>query len=256
MFKYFNKASKMLSNYFKHDEEIDGKDVENIEEDLIYLNSQIVLWKEDNSYDDENFNQLFEFRFNNKYMIYNLTNRKINFKKDTDKIIDFKAPDYPSYTLEFLLTFAISAKNWLSLDSYNILIVHDDLKNPKVLSLLCTVLSYLNKNSLHPMDIYANIISTNNAFAELANITLYKNITRYINYFSMLQTNPIFEYKRLFLKNVIINGAPAIDHPDRIEDAKSGGKNSHYITINEKSFYKPVIRVLSNEKINYSSYKK
>lgn len=62
-------------------------------------------------------------------MVYNLTNKKVNFVDNQDKILDFKTPSYPSYSLEFLLTFSISVKNWLSLDSYNILVVFDDLKN-------------------------------------------------------------------------------------------------------------------------------
>ena len=79
MFKYFNKASKILSNYFKHDESMDMQ-TSIIEDSVIYLNSQIILWKRDLSIDDDNFNQLFSFRFNNKFMIYNLLNRKIEFK--------------------------------------------------------------------------------------------------------------------------------------------------------------------------------
>lgn len=243
----FNKASKFLTNYFKHDDTV-NKVVNNIEDCLIYLNSQIIIWREEISYDDDQYESLFSFRFNNQYLIYNLLGRKLKMKKDVDKVIDFSVPDLPSYTLEFLLTFAISAKNWLSLDSYNVLIVHDDLKNPRVLSLLSTVMSYMNNNFIQPMDIYANIISTNRAFEELSCLTSFKNVTRYINYFSMLQKDPIFEYKNLFLQCLIINGAPAIDN---IENSKS-----KYITINDKSFYKPVIRILSNNKVIYCSYKK
>ena len=182
MLKYFNKASKLLSDYFKHDEKLDDKTEKNIEDSIIYLNSQIVLWTENTNFDDEQnvMGLPFSFKFENKFLVYNLMNKKLDFKNNQDQLIDFNVPDYPSYTLEFLLTFAISAKNWISLDSYNILIVYDDLKTPKVLSLLCTVLSYLNKNSIHPMDIYANILSTNKAFSQLANIDLYKNVTRYV----------------------------------------------------------------------------
>jgi hypothetical protein len=159
MMNYFNKASKALSDFLKYEEHEVDSVVHNIEDSLIYLNSQLILWKEDINHEDESFNELFRHRFSNKFMVYNLNDRKIEFKTNQDKIVDFKAPDYPSYTLEFLLTFAISAKNWLAIDSYNILLVHDSLKNPRVLSLLCTVLSYLNKNLIHPMDLYANIIS-------------------------------------------------------------------------------------------------
>jgi uncharacterized pyridoxamine 5'-phosphate oxidase family protein len=50
---------------------------------------------------------------------------------------------------------------------------------------------------------------------------------------------------------MIINGAPAIEN----EDMKNS-KSSHYITINDKSFYKPVLRIISNDKITFCSYKK
>ena len=91
----------------------------------------MIIWKDsgDEIIEHENFNKLFERRFNNKFMVYNLTNKIVNFKNNQDKILDFEAPDYPSYLLEFLLTFSVSVKNWLSLDSYNVLIVFDTLKN-------------------------------------------------------------------------------------------------------------------------------
>ncbi len=125
---FFNKATKMISNYLKYEPDED-EPVENIDDNLIYLNSQIILWKKSDYYDNDAFNQLFNHRFNKKFMIYNLSENKLEMNNNMDKILDFKPPTYPTYTLEFMLSFAITAKNWLSLDSYNILIVHDDLKN-------------------------------------------------------------------------------------------------------------------------------
>lgn len=125
---FFNKFSKKLSNYFK-DEEILSKKIVTIDDTLIYLNSQVILWKYDSSIDDEAYNQVLNHRHNNQYMIYNLLNRKIHFQRNLDTIIDFKTPDLPAYTLEFLLSFSVSARNWLSLDQYNVLIIHDDTSN-------------------------------------------------------------------------------------------------------------------------------
>ena len=125
---FFNKFSKKLTNYFK-DEELLNRKIVKIDDTLIYLNSQVILWRYDESIDDEAYNQVFNHRHCNKYMIYNLFNRKINFNKNYDTIIDFKVPDLPSYTLEFLLSFSVSAKNWLSLDQFNVLIIHDDISN-------------------------------------------------------------------------------------------------------------------------------
>jgi hypothetical protein len=128
---FFNKATKLLNNYFKYDPKIDEENDVNIEDSLIYLNSQLILWKENPHYDWDSFNQLFLHRFEKKYMIYNLTEKRIEFEQGNEQVIDFKTPTYPAYTLEFLLSFAISAKNWLSLDTYNVLIVYDDFKNVK-----------------------------------------------------------------------------------------------------------------------------
>jgi hypothetical protein len=61
--KMFNKASKFLSDYFKHDESIEKDNSSNIEDNLIYLNSQIVLWKEDLNFDDKDFNSMFSFKY-------------------------------------------------------------------------------------------------------------------------------------------------------------------------------------------------
>ena len=125
---FFNNVGKSLSNYFKYDDKMNQK-IANIEETLNYLTSQILVWKSDPLIEDENYNQLFNQRHNNKYMIYNLSNRKIKFKKNPNVIVDFQVPDYPAYSLEFLLSFSVSAKNWLSLDQYNLLIIHDTLEN-------------------------------------------------------------------------------------------------------------------------------
>lgn len=66
----------------------------------------------------------------------------------------------------------------------------------------------------------------------------------------MIQNNPMVDYKQLYLNTVIINAAPAIDNSANL------AKGSSYITINDKSFYSPVIRIISNGKVIYCSYKK
>lgn len=81
------------------------------------------------------------------------------------------------------------------------------------------------------------------------NLDLYKNITRYINYFGNILVNPIIDYKNIHLKTIIVNAAPAIDN-------ESDEPNKNYIIINEKSYYKPVLRIISNGKVVYCSYVK
>lgn len=128
-------ASKAFTNFFKHDEEMDRKTV-NLDDTIIYINSRIILWKYEKSIDDYQYNQYFDYKYSKKYMLFNLTERTLEFKDHID-IIDFKAPKMPSYSLEFLLSIAISAKNWISSDPNNLIIFHDSLLN---VCFLCNIL--------------------------------------------------------------------------------------------------------------------
>jgi len=64
----------------------------------------------------------------------------------------------------------------------------------------------------------------------------------------MIQNNPSVEYKKIYLQSIIINGAPAIENDEN--------KDSHYTTINNKSYYKPILRIISNNVLTYCSYNK
>jgi len=86
------------------------------------------LWKYEKTIEDSQYNQYFDYKFSKKYMLFNLTERALKFKDDVH-IIDFKAPKMPSYSLEFLLSTAISSKNWIALDPNNLIIFHDNLQN-------------------------------------------------------------------------------------------------------------------------------
>ena len=76
-----------------------------------------------------------------------------------------------------------------------------------------------------------------------------KNVNRYINYFERIKSSPVLKYSKYFLSSIVINGAPAISHPSDLKD------KSIYMSIDSKSFYKPVIRIISNGKLVFSSYK-
>ena len=103
--KAFNNATKKFTDYFNYIESSIEKPPKDIEENLIKLNDRIILWEEDKDYDDWQFFQLINYNYKKNYMIYNLTDRKIEIKTDQDKIIDFPGPNNPSYTLEYLISF-------------------------------------------------------------------------------------------------------------------------------------------------------
>ena len=250
--KAFNNATKKFTDYFNYIESSIEKPPKDIEENLIKLNDRIILWEEDKDYDDWQFFQLINYNYKKNYMIYNLTDRKIEIKTDQDKIIDFPGPNNPSYTLEYLISFSISAKNWLNSNKENILILHDEIINGKIFCLLGCLISYNSdkkKNIIEPMDAYADIITWNPIFKEYIEKSDCKNHIRYLNYFSSIQKSPIITLKKYYLKSIIIRGAPSI------ENEKNDNKNP-YVVINKNSFYSPVLRIHSNGKIIYCSYKK
>lgn len=64
----------------------------------------------------------------------------------------------------------------------------------------------------------------------------------------MLQNNPVTEFKKLKIKTLIIEGAPAIGN--------DSNRDPNFTTVNEKSYYSPVVRIRNATKIIYSSFKK
>ena len=257
VFNIFNKASEKINSYFSFIENKIKSPKKEIQDSLIQINSKIFIWIKDTNFKDDEFIKVIRANFKDNYMIYNLIPDKIETDTSPDKIIDFKLPNNPSFTLEFLLSFCISSKNWLNAVEENILVIHDDLsKNDgNIFYLISTIIIYNNKtknrNEIRdPVDIYKNLLlefENHKYFQKLAlNSNMINNI-RYLNYFSSIQKSPLITLKKMLLKSITIMGAPAIDNDENKD-------NAHYITINKDSYFIPVIRIKSNGKYIYSSY--
>ena len=257
VFNIFNKASEKINSYFSFIENKIKTPKKEIQDSLIRVNSKIFIWIKDSNFKDDEFIKVIRANFKDNYMIYNLIPDKIETDTSPDKIIDFKLPNNPSFTLEFLLSFCISSKNWLNAVEENILVIHDDLsKNDgNIFYLISTIIIYNNKtknrNEIRdPVDIYKNLLlefENHKYFQKLAlNSNMINNI-RYLNYFSSIQKSPLITLKKMLLKSITIMGAPAIDNDENKD-------NAHYITINKDSYFIPVIRIKSNGKYIYSSY--
>ena len=258
VFNLFNKFSGKVTDYFSYIGNTIQKPNKQITDYIIKINENIILWINDNdtNYPDPQFISIFSLDYKENFLIYNITKRKIETDIEQDKIVDFQLPNNPSFTLEFLISFCISAENWLSSDNSHILIIHDDpSKNEgKIFYLLSAIISYHNTkktDSLYePVSIYADLTTLYNSNENYKNIDILsdtKNNIRYLNYFSAIQKSPLISLKKLFLTNIMISGAPAIDN---IENKDSGP----FVTINKNSFYIPIIRIKSNNKYVYSSY--
>ena len=255
----FNKASQKITDYFSFIEKKIQNPKKEIKDSLIQINSKIFIWIKDTNFKDDDFIQVIRKNFKDNYMIYNLLSDKIETDTSPDKIIDFKLPNNPSFSLESLLSFCISSKNWINVNDENILVIHDDLtKNDgNIFYLISTIIAYnnntndKNKNEIkEPVEIYRNLLAEFENHKHFQNLPLNnnsKNNCRYLNYFSSIQKSPLITLKKMQLSNIIISGAPAIDNDEN-------SSNSHYITINKNSYYIPVIRIKSNGKFIYSSY--
>lgn len=84
-------------------------------------------------------------------------------------------------------------------------------------------------------------------YPDVASKQYLKNLNRYLNYFERIKNSPMLKYKKYYLSSIVINGAPAISHPNNSD-------KSIYISIDSKSFYCPVIRIVSHGKMVFSSF--
>ena len=255
LFNLYDKVSGKVTHYFSYIENTIQAPKKQISDNLFMINENIILWINDNNSSDSQYIDKFNQDFHENYLIYNLTTRKIESELMQDKLMDFKLPNNPSFTLEFLIEFCISAENWLNSGSSHILIIHDDplINEGKIFYLLSSIISYHNTKKMEslyePVSIYAElttILSKNKNYKNIDILSHTKNNIRYLNYFSAIQKSPLLSLKKLFLTNIMISGAPAIDNKEN--------DYGPFVTINKNSFYIPIIRIKSNNKYIYSSY--
>ena len=246
-----NNFSNKMTKYFSNVNS--GNQKQNFLDSIIPINNKLILWIKNESYTLSDYITYISNKYNSNFLIYNITQSKLDTDLYEEKIIDFNLPKNPSFSLEFIISFCISAENWLNADINNILIIYDDIKinEGKIFYLLSALISFhhtrKNDSIYEPVSVYADLTSNFENKWELGIFSDIKNNIRYLNYFSSIIKSPLLELKKIFLKNIMISGAPAIDNEEN-------ENNGTYITINKNSFYIPVIRIKSNNKYIYSSY--
>ena len=240
-----NNFSNKMTNYFTQNPKNKNNSFDN---SIIKINNKIILWIKDtlNPKSNDIYITYISQKYTSNFLIYNISQRQLYTEISQDKIMDFNLPNNPSYTLEFLINFCISAENWINADISNILIIYDDItiNEGKIFYILSALISFhhvkKNDSIYEPISIYADF--TSSKIANLWGLEIFpdiKNNLRYLNYFSEMIKSPLIELKKFFLKNIMISGAPAIDNEENEE-------NGHFVTINKNSFYIPIIRIKSN----------
>ena len=253
VYNLINNFSNKMANYFTSKKNNKQNIINNFSDNFLPINNKLILWIKDTLYPLSDYIKYLSQKFNSNFLIYNITQSKLETEISQDKFVDFNLPKNPSFTLEFLISFCISAQNWLNADMSNILIIYDDIQinERKIFYILSALISFhhskKNDSIYEPISIYADLTSNFEKNWGLEINSDIKNNIRYLNYFSSMQKSPLIELKKIYLKNIMISGSPAIDNEEN-ED------NGTFITINKNSFYIPIIRIKSNNKYIYSSY--
>ena len=205
MFNYFNKAIKKFSdsiNYIEKTVNIRNND-KDIEENILTINNNFILWIEDNTFQDENYLEIFSKKYKNNFIIYNFLSRDINNKNDSITIKNINNY-FGIYSFEFILNFSVEINEYLLKNKENFIIIHDNLKNNNIFLLLSIIISYVNKNLDNIIITYNNFLNLNQEVNK--NNSNNENIKRYLGYFKNMQINKLENIKCIYLKNIIING--------------------------------------------------
>ena len=205
MFNYFNKAIKKFSdsiNYIEKTVNIRNND-KDIEENILTINNNFILWIEDNTFQDENYLEIFSKKYKNNFIIYNFLSRDINNKNNSITIKNINNY-FGIYSFEFILNFSVEINEYLLKNKENFIIIHDNLKNNNIFLLLSIIISYVNKNLDNIIITYNNFLNLNHEVNK--NNSNNENIKRYLDYFKNMQINKLENIKCVYLKNIIING--------------------------------------------------
>lgn len=127
MLNLFQKAQKKLENILNDKNIFNNINQVKPENNVMFISSKVALWKKTN-YDDEfDYSLYFEKQFNGKYIVLNMTNNDLIKFQEQNKIINYKVPVYPAYTLQFILDFCLTIKEILENDKDLSLIFYDSI---------------------------------------------------------------------------------------------------------------------------------
>lgn len=129
MLNFLKNSQKKLEKIFndKNIFQIQNKSSNNSSNTLLYINSRVVVWKKEEDEKEFDYCNLFNKQFNDNYKVLNFSNNVIPNFTDVEKITYFKVPQYPAYTLQFILEFALTIKDFIDNDDKTIFIFYDDI---------------------------------------------------------------------------------------------------------------------------------
>ena len=105
MLNFLKKAQKKLENIL-----VDKYLISNTQDDtsIIKVNCNVYILKKHISsdfYDIQGLDKIKQ-KIDNSYVIFNTTNHSFDGFNEVEKIYNLKVPNYPAYTLKFVLEFA------------------------------------------------------------------------------------------------------------------------------------------------------
>ncbi|OMJ92954.1 hypothetical protein SteCoe_4172 [Stentor coeruleus] len=177
----------------------------------------------------ESLQSYFTRQFNNKFMIWNISEYPHPTESLTSQTLDFIFVGYPSPPLSVIFSIFSSIQCWLKSDPENIAIMHCQTTKGRSYMMMASFLVWTNEYN-----------SVMDAFRKLCSITqqridLLPSQVRYMKYVQELTKNQI-KSRKIRISKIILDGIPLIEQ--------------------EGASVRPYLQIFQNSELVYTSYKK
>jgi len=144
-----------------------------------------------------------------RYMIWNLSERSYDTSIFNDNVIEVKFPKYPTPPLEQLFTLCQSIDNWLHTHQQNICVIHCGAGKGRTVTCISAYLSYSQYQNMTPAKAVQYVCNQMNGTIKTLTIP---SQTRYLSYLSKILVNKQYpKSNSLVIQNIIIHGIPIFD---------------------------------------------
>ncbi|XP_074857551.1 tensin-1 isoform X4 [Carettochelys insculpta] len=182
--------------------------------DLVYITQRIIAVSYPSSAEEQNFRsnvrevaQMLRSKHGDKYLLFNLSERRHDISKLHPKVLDFGWPDLHTPALEKICSICKAMDTWLSADPHNVVVLHSKGNRGRMGVVVAAYMHYSNISA-----------SAEQALDRFAMKRFYEDKVlpvgqpsqkRYVHYFNGLLSGTIkMNNKPLFLHHVIMHGIP------------------------------------------------
>lgn len=139
-----------------------------------------------------------------KFMVWNLSDRKYDTSVFKDQVIEFSFPGYPAPPLDRIFAICKSIDGWLRCDEQNIAAIHCQTGKGRTIA---TIAAYLAWSGAFPSAMKAALKTVTAKKGTVEDLLIPTQI-RYVRYFDKLLSGAFPSANILILKRVIVNSIP------------------------------------------------